>query len=80
MNPVSQLPIIQNSFPPETLGALRAMNLASATVVLENRRLGLPVIQCRDGELVEVPAAEFLPRALQILETSGEPTAEQIGA
>jgi hypothetical protein len=72
-------PVVLNSFPPETLGALRAMNLAYADVVVENHRVGLPVIQYRDGEMVEVPTAELLPRALHILETNGEPTPEQIG-
>jgi hypothetical protein len=72
-------PTVLNSFPPETLGALRAMNMAYADVVVENHRLGMPVIQYRDGAMVEVPTAELLPRALHILETNGEPTPEQIG-
>jgi hypothetical protein len=55
------------------------MNLAYADVVLENHRLGLPFIQYRDGEMVEVPTAELLSRAQQILATNGEPTPEQIG-
>ena len=73
-------PVVLNSFPPETLGALRAMNLAYADVVVENHRLGLPVLQWRNGEVAKVPAAELLPQALRYLETNGEPTPEQIGA
>ena len=75
----STLPPVLNSFPPETIGALRAMNRAYAKVVLENHRLGMPVIQYRDGAMVEVPAEELLPLAQQFLETNGEPTPAQIG-
>ena len=76
---VSTLPPVINSFPPETIGALRAMNLAYADVVLENHRLGMPVIQWRNGAVAEVPTEELLPLALRFLETNGEPTPEQIG-
>ena len=55
------------------------MNRAYARVVEENHLFGLPVIQYRDGKIMEVPTAELLPRALQILDTNGEPTPEQIG-
>ena len=55
------------------------MNRAYARVVVENHLFGLPVIQYRDGEMGEVPTAELLPRALQILDTNGEPNPEQIG-
>lgn len=79
MKTPSASPVVPNSFPPETVGALRAMNRAYARVVVENHRLGLPVIQYRDGQMVEVPTEELLPRALRILETNGEPTPEQIG-
>ena len=72
-------PTVLNSFPPETLGALRAMNRAFADVVVENHRLGLPVLQWRDGGVARVPAEELLPQALRFLETNGEPTPEQIG-
>ena len=72
-------PTVLNSFPPETLGSLRAMNRAYAKVVVENHRLGLPVAQYRQGQVVEVPAEELLPNALRILATNGEPTPEQIG-
>ena len=72
-------PTVLNSFPTETLGSLRAMNLAYADVVIENHRLGIPVAQYRHGQVVEVPAEELLPNALRILATNGEPTPEQIG-
>jgi len=71
--------VVQNSFPPETVGALRAMNRAYAKVVIENHKLGLPVIQYRDGQMVETPAEELLPEALRLLETGGEPSPEQLG-
>ena len=70
-----ELPPVMNSFPPETIGALRAMNRAFARVVVENHRLGMPVIQYRDGQMAE----ELLPLALRFLETNGEPTPAQIG-
>lgn len=73
-------PVVLYSFPPETLGALRAMNRAYAKVVIENHRLGLPVLQWRNGAVAKVPAEELLPQALRYLETNGEPTPEQIGA
>jgi hypothetical protein len=73
-------PKVVNSFTPETMGALRAMNLAYADVVVENHRLGLPVIQYRNGKTVETPTEELLPQALRYLATNGEPTPEQIGA
>jgi hypothetical protein len=72
-------PVVLNSFPPETIGALRAMNRAYAGVVVENHRLGLPVIQYRDGQVVETPTEELLPQALRYLETNGEPLPFQIG-
>ncbi len=75
----STLPPVLNNFPPETIGALRAMNRAYAKVVLENHRLGMPVIQWRNGAVAEVPTEELLPLALRFLETNGEPTPEQIG-
>jgi hypothetical protein len=71
---------VVNNFPLETLGALRAMNLAYADVVVENHRLGLPVIQYRHGKTVETPTEELLPLALHFLATNGEPTPAQIGA
>ncbi len=43
---------VTGTFPPETLGALRAMNRAYARVIIENHRLGLPVIQYLNGEMV----------------------------
>lgn len=66
-------------FPPETLAALRAMNRAFAGVVIENHRLGLPVIQCLNGEMVETPAKSLLSQAQRFLETNGEPLPEQVG-
>lgn len=75
----SDAPVVLDSFPPETLGALRAMNRAFADVVLENHRLGLPVIQYLDGRMVETPAASLLPLAQRYLETNGEPLPEQVG-
>lgn len=76
----SSHPEIQNSFPPETVSALRAMNRAYAKVVVENHKLGLPVIQYRNGQMVETPAEELLPLALHYLETNGEPSSEQLGS
>ena len=75
----SSKPEVLNSFPPETLGALRAMNRAFASVVIENHQLGLPVIQYVDGEMVETPAESLLPLAKRYLETNGEPLPSQIG-
>lgn len=79
--PASQSAPLQvlNSFPPETLGALSAMNRAFADVVIENHRLGLPVIQFLDGQMVETPAESLLPLARRFLETNGEPLPEQVG-
>jgi hypothetical protein len=73
------MPLIQNSFLPETIGALRALNLAFADVVLENHKLGLPVIQYRDGRVVETPTEELLAEAHRILATNGEPLPCQLG-
>ena len=57
---------------PESRAALRAMRKAFADAVLENLRFGLPVIQYRDGTVVEVPAEELAPLARQILAANGE--------
>lgn len=65
--------------PDATKGALRAMNRAFAKVVIENHQLGLPVIQFRDGRMVETPTEELLPLAKRFLETNGELTARQLG-
>lgn len=62
-----------------TRRALRAMRRAFADVVLENVRYGLPVIQWRDGKVVEVPAEELAPLARRILEANGEPLPEELG-
>ena len=75
----SATPVVLNSFPPETLGALRAMNRAFADVVIENHRLGLPVIQFLDGQMVETPAESLLSLAHGFLETNGEPLPAQVG-
>ena len=55
------------------------MNRAFADVVIENHRLGLPVIQLMDGEMVETPAESLLPLAKRFLETNGEPLPGQLG-
>lgn len=55
------------------------MNRAFADVVIENHRLGLPVIQLIDGEMVETPAESLLPLARRFLETNGEPLPSQVG-
>lgn len=55
-----------------TRRAIRALRKAYADAVLENLRYGLPVIQWRDGRVVEVPAEELAPRARRILEANGE--------
>ena len=78
--PATDRPQVLNSFPPETLGALRAMNRAFARVVIENHRLGLPVIQYLNGEMMETPAESLLPQAQRFLETNGEPLPAQVGA
>jgi len=75
----SDLPQVLNSFPAETLGALRAMNRAFARVVVENHQLGLPMIQFIDGELVETSAESLLPQAHRFLETNGELLPRQTG-
>lgn len=59
---------------------MRAMRKAYADAVLENLRFGLPVIQYRDGQVVEVPAEELAPYARRILEANGEPLPEEIAA
>jgi len=51
----------------ETRRAIRALRKAYADAVLENLRFGLPVIQWREGRVVEVPAEELAPRARRIL-------------
>jgi hypothetical protein len=48
------------------------MRKAFADAVLENLRFGLPVIQYRDGKVVEVPAEELAPLAREILAANGE--------
>ena len=50
-----------------------------ADVVIENHRLGLPVIQYLNGEMVETPAESLLPQAQRLLETNGEPLPGQVG-
>ena len=58
----------------ETRASMRAMRLAYADVILENKAWGLPIIQWRDGiGVVEVPAEQLEPLARRILETNGEP-------
>jgi predicted ABC-type ATPase len=57
----------------ETRCAVRALRKAFADAVLENLRFGLPVIQWRDGRVVEVPAEELAPLARRILAANGEP-------
>ena len=56
------------------------MNCAFADVVIENHRLGLPVIQYLNGEMVETPAESLLPQAQRFLETNGEPLPGQVGS
>jgi predicted ABC-type ATPase len=55
-----------------TRASMRAMRKAFADAVLENLRFGLPVIQYRDGQVVEVPAEELAPLAREILAANGE--------
>ncbi len=55
-----------------TRRSMRAMRKAFADAVLENLRFGLPVIQYRDGKVVEVPAEELAPLARRILAANGE--------
>jgi hypothetical protein len=52
---------------------MRAMRKAFADAVLENLRYGLPVIQYRDGQVVEIPAEQLAPLARRILAANGEP-------
>jgi predicted ABC-type ATPase len=62
----------------ETRAALRALRRAYARVVLENKALGLPVIQWREGRgVVKVPAELLEPLARRILETNGDPLPEE---
>jgi predicted ABC-type ATPase len=62
----------------ETRASLRAMRLAFADVVIENKAWGLPVIQWREGKgVVEVPAEQLEPFARRILEVNGEPLPEE---
>lgn len=61
----------------ETRASMRAMRMAYADVILENKAWGLPVIQWRDGiGVVEVPAEQLEPLARRILEVNGEPLPE----
>lgn len=60
-----------------TRRALRALRKAFADAVLENLRFGLPVIQGRDGRVVEIPAEELAPYARRILAANGEPLPEE---
>ena len=70
------LPLKPAAFPPFREAVLpNGLRL----VVVENHRLGMPVIQYRNGQMAEVPAEELLPLALRFLETNGEPTPAQIG-
>jgi len=62
-----------------TRASLRAMRKAFADAVLENLRFGLPVIQYRDGKMVETPAEELAPLARRILAANGEPFPEELG-
>ena len=62
----------------ETRAALRALRRAYARVVLENKALGLPVIQWREDRGVVKVSAELLePFARRILETNGDPLPEE---
>jgi len=64
----------------ETRRSMRAMRKAYADAVLENLRFGLPIIQYRDGQIVEVPAEDLAPQARRILEANGELLPEEIAA
>ncbi len=77
--PAGERPDVLNRFPPDTLRALSTMNRAFARIVIENHRLGLPVIQYLNGEMVETPAESLLPPARRLLETYGEPLPAQVG-
>jgi predicted ABC-type ATPase len=56
---------------------LRAMRRAYANAVLENLHFGLPVIQWRDGRVIEVPPQLLEAHARRILEVNGEPLSEE---
>lgn len=60
--------------------SMRAMRKAYADAVLENLRFGLPVIQYRNGQIIEVPAEDLAPQARRILEANGELLPEEIAA
>jgi predicted ABC-type ATPase len=61
----------------ETRAALRALRRAYARVVLENKALGLPVVQWREGRgVVKIPAELLEPFARRILESNGDPLPE----
>jgi predicted ABC-type ATPase len=60
-------------FSENTRRSMRAMRKAFADAVLENLRYGLPVIQYRDGQVVEIPAEQLAPLARRILAANGEP-------
>jgi hypothetical protein len=64
----------------ETRRSMRAMRKAYADAVLENLRFGLPIIQYRDGQIIEVPAEELAPQARRILEANGELLPEEIAS
>ncbi|HEX3730579.1 MAG TPA: AAA family ATPase [Opitutaceae bacterium] len=65
-------------FSTEDRAALRAMRLAYADVVLENLRLGLPVIQWRqDRGVVKIPAELLAPYARRLIETNDEVPADE---
>ena len=70
------------AFTPEevTRRSMRAMRKAFADAVLENLRFGLPIIQWRDNQVVEVPAEELAPLARRILAANGEFLPEEIAA
>lgn len=61
-----------------TRASMRAMRKAFADAVLENLRFGLPVIQYRDGKVVEVPAEDLAPFARRILAANGELLPEEL--
>ena len=61
------------AFSENTRRSMRAMRKAFADAVLENLHYGLPVIQYRDGQVVEIPAEQLAPLARRILAANGEP-------
>ncbi|HEY5552481.1 MAG TPA: AAA family ATPase [Opitutaceae bacterium] len=62
----------------DSRAGLRAMRRAFADVVIENKSLGLPIIQWREGKgVVEVPAEQLEPLARRILEVNGQPLPEE---